>query len=477
MKKILLFYPPIGLYQRGEDRCQANIEGSSSGSLRACNDLGYMAAIAEELGFKPKIMDYPAEGMGWDNYINDLKKFKPDFVVMSITTATIEKDMEAFKIAKKQLPEVITIAKGAHFLSCESEELDKEVYDVIDYAISGEAEFIIGNLLKTVLNGIPVNNVKGVFYRDNGKMVKTGDYDGAEDLDSMPFPARSLMNNKLYPRPDTGKPMATISVSRGCPFSCFYCLTPVVSGKKIRKRSSENIVDELQECVEKHGITDFFFKADTFTVDREWVIEVCREIIKRNLQISWGTSARVKPLDEVMLRIMGQAGCWLIALGIESASDETLKKIKKGATKLDAINAVKMINSAGIKIYAYYMLGFPWETRDDIRETINFAKKLNCEFVEFHIAVPFEGTEYYNQIKDTSLLENQAIGHDSFLNPAIRTETLASEEILELKNQALKEIYLSPAYIIRTLKNINSISEFLNYSKYGFRMLKNIITK
>ena len=310
-----------------------------------------------------------------------------------------------------------------------------------------------------------------------GIFLKTEDYKGVEDLDSLPFPARELMNNKLYPRPDTGKSMATISVSRGCPFSCFYCLTPVVSGKKVRKRSCKNIVDELQECVEKHGITDFFFKADTFTVDREWVIEVCREIIKRNLQISWGTSARVKPLDEVMLKMMKQAGCWLMALGIESANDETLKRIKKGATAQDAVNGVKMIKAIGIKIYAYYMIGFPWETRQHIRETIDFAKKLNCEFVEFHIAVPFEGTEYYNQIKDTSLLESQAVGHDSFLNPAVRTETLTSEEILELKNQALKEIYLSPAYIIRTLKNIKNANEFFNYSRYGIRMLRNMIKK
>ncbi|HSA07742.1 MAG TPA: radical SAM protein [Candidatus Gastranaerophilales bacterium] len=477
MKRILLFYPPIGLYQRGEDRCQANMEGSASGSVRACNDLGYMASVARKLGFEPKLMDYPAESMRWDNYINDIKQFKPDFIVMSITTATIEKDMEAFKIAKELLPEVISIAKGAHFYSCKPEELNKNIYNVMDYAISGEAEFIIADLLKALLEKQPVNEVKGIFYRNQNNIVKTRDYEYVENLDDLPFPARDLMNNKLYQRPDSGKPMATISVSRGCPFPCFYCLTPIVSGKKLRKRTSQNIVDELQECVEKHGIKDFFFKADTFTVDRNWVIEVCREITRRNLKISWGTSARVKPLDEEMLKIMKQAGCWLMALGIESANDETLKEIKKGATKQDAVNAVKMIHKAGIKIYGYYMIGFPWETRQHIEETIKFAKQLNCEFIEFHIAVPFEGTEYYNRIKGTKFLEAQAIGHDSYLNPAIRTDFLTSEEILELKNRALKEICLSPAYILQSLKNIKSLKEFLNYSKYGLRMVKNILRK
>ncbi len=477
MKKIFLFYPPIGLYQRGEDRCQANMQGSASGSIRACNDLGYMAAVAENIGLEAKLMDYPAEEKGWQDYINDLREFKPDLVVMSITTATIEKDMEAFKIARALLPDVVSIAKGAHFISCSSEELNKGIYNVMDYAISGEAEFVIGDLLKAHLENTSLAEVKGIFYRTENGMVKTDEYEYVEDLDSLPFPARRLMNNKLYVRPDTGEPMATLSVSRGCPFSCFYCLTPVVSGKKLRKRSSKNIADELQECAEKHGIKDFFFKADTFTVDRDWVIEVCDEIIRRNLKISWGTSARVKPLEREMLEKMKLAGCWLIALGIESADDETLKKIKKNATRQDAVNAVKMIKKAGIKIYAYYMLGFPWETRQHIRETVKFAKQLNCEFIEFHIAVPFEGTEFYERIKDTQWLENRATGHDSYLNPAVRTSFLTSEEILELKNRALKEVCLSPGYIINTLKNIKSTKEFLNYSKYGFRMLKNTLKK
>ncbi len=448
------------------------MEGSASGSIRACNDLGYMAAVAAELGFKAKIMDYPAEKKGWNNYINDLKSFKPDFVVMSITTATIEKDMEAFKTARKHIPGVITIAKGAHFISCTSTELNQEVYSVMDYAISGEAEFVIGNLLEAIIENSSLDEIKGIFYRSKGIMVKTAEYEYIEELESLPFPARGLMNNKLYTRPDTGEPMATISVARGCPFPCFYCLTPVVSGKKLRKRSFENIVDELEECVEKHGIKEFFFKADTFTVDRNWVIEVCDEIIRRDLKISWGTSARVKPLDEHMLKKMKQAGCWLMALGIESADDETLKKIRKGATKNDAVNAVKMIKKTGIKIYAYYMLGFPWETKEHIKKTIKFAKQLNCDFIEFHIAVPFEGTEYYERIKNTDLLESRAIGHDSYLNPAVKTNFLSSDEILELKSQALREVCLSPGYIIKVLKNIKSSKEFFNYAKYGLRMLK-----
>lgn len=134
-----------------------------------------------------------------------------------------------------------------------------------------------------------------------------------------------------------------------------------------------------------------------------------------------------------------------------------------------------MIKKAGIKIYAYYMLGFPWETKDHISETVKFAKQLNCEFIEFHIAVPFEGTEFYEQIKNTQWMKNTAIGHDSYLNPAVRTSFLTSEEILELKNKALREVCLSPDYIIRALKNIKNIKQFKNYTKYGLKMIINTL--
>ena len=476
-KKIFLFNPPVGFFQRGEDRCQANIKGSTSGTLRACNDLGYMAAVARDVGYEPKIMDYPAEGMKWENFIKDFKEFMPDIAVMSITTATIEEDMEAFRIARELNPNVITIAKGAHFLSCKSEELEKDIYKVIDYALSGEAEFIIGDLFKSIENGTSDDMVSGIFYWNDEKtqVLKTEAAKFRDDLDSLPFPARDLMNNKLYVRPDTGKSMATISVSRGCPSSCIYCLTPAVSGKKVRKRSYLNIVDEIQECVEKHSIKEFFFKADTFTIDKQWVTEVCEEILRRGLKVSWGANSRVKPLDAETLKLMRKAGCWLVAFGIESGSEESLKKMKKGATKDEARQAISWAKEAGLRVYAYYLFGFPWENREHVLETIQFAKELNCDYVEFHIVVPFEGTELFEQVKGTELLEGSATGHDSFLNPVMKTDYLSTEELLELKNRAVKEVCLTPKYVFKTLTGIRSVTEFLNYTKFGFRMIRNLI--
>ncbi|MFH0703323.1 MAG: B12-binding domain-containing radical SAM protein [bacterium] len=477
-KKIFLFNPPVGFFQRGEDRCQVNIDGSTSTALRACNDLGYMAAIAKKSGYAPKIKDYPAEKLKWKDYIRDFKEFMPDIAVMSITTATIEKDMEAFELAKSLNPEVITIAKGAHFSGCSCEELNKDIYKVMDYAISGEAEFIITDLIVSEALPYPpcINQIKGIFYwnEDKSRILKTLQPEFIENLDSLPFPARDLMNNKLYKRPDTGKPLATISVSRGCAFSCIYCLTPVVSGKKTRKRSAKNIVDEIQECVKKYNIKNFFFKADTFTIDKKWVTEVCEEILARKLKIEWVANSRVKPLELETLKLMKKAGCWLIAVGIESGSQESLEKMKKGITKEEAKQAVKWIKQAGLKTFGYYLIGFPWETKKHIEETVKFAKELDCDYIEIHIAVPFEGTELYERVKNTELLKKTVTGHDAFINPVIKTEHLTTKELLELKNKAIKEICLNPKYIIKTLGNIRSINEFVNYTKFGIRMTKNL---
>ena len=487
-KKVFLFNPPVGFYQRSEDRCQANIEGSNVGSLRACNDLGYMAAVLRNHGYLAKITDYPAEithggnsfsseKLTFDDYTKDFKEFMPDIAVMSITTATIDKDMQAFKIAKELNPNVITIAKGAHFLSCTPKSL--EIYKYMDYALIGEAEFVIGTLIEALNSNQPVNSVKGIFYWNNDKseVLTTGKAPFRDDLDSLPFPARDLMNNNLYQRPDTGKPMATISVSRGCPSSCIYCLTPTVSGLKVRKRSSMNIVDELQECAEKHGIKDFFFKADTFTIDKKWVTEVCEEILKRELKIQWGANSRVRPIDAETLKIMRKAGCWLIAFGIESGSSESLEKMKKGATKEEARQAIKWAKEAGLRINNYFLIGFPWETKEHIEETIAFAKELDSDYVEFNIILPFEGTELFNQVKDTDLIEESVIGHDTYINPVMKTHFLSTQELLELKKRALKEICLTPHYIFKTLKNIKTTKEFLRYAEFGIKMIKNVIFK
>lgn len=477
-ENILIFNPPGKLYLRGEDRCQADVEGSAAVSLRAPNDLGYIAAVTKELGLYPVIRDYPAEKLDEAHYLDDILAIKPKIIVMSITASTIMEDVHYFRKAKEADPEICTIAKGALFFACPPEVLDRTGGEslCIDVAVCGEAETIIPPVIESLRKGEKLENVRGIIYFDKELKIfkKTAPAPFVKDPNKIPFPARELMKNELYVRPDTGRPMATITTSRGCPESCIYCLSPVISGKSLRMRSPKNIVNEVQECTQKYDIFDFFFMADTFTLNKPWVIEICQEILRRGLKIHWVANSRVCPLDEERLQWMKKAGCWLISFGIESGSEESLAKMKKGATKSDAREAVRMARKAGLKIYGYYIIGFPWEDHRNVKETLNFAKELSCDFSEIHIAAPFQGTELFDILSDYGLALQIPYGYNYFSNPPVGTKYLTIEELIRYRKNSMRDLYLNPSYIFKTLKNIRTVEEFKNYSKYGLRLLKNL---
>jgi len=476
LEKALLFNPPVGLYQRGEDRCQAEVDGGSATSLRPPNDLGYIASMLRQIGVIPFIADYPAEKKLWSHFENDLKTIQPDFLIMSITTPTIKDDMKAFSIAKTFNPNIFTIAKGAHFFTCNKEDLKEAIYDVMDVAVVGEAETIVNNLILAKRQESDLNKVKGILFKNHtGQIIQTAPEPFWTNLDKIPFPARDLMKNHLYTRPDTSEPQATIQTSRGCPSQCIFCLSPLISGMKLRERSVSNIVAELEECVNKYNLRNFFFRADTFTLNKKSVIELCKEIIGRNLDIAWVANSRVNTIDEERLAWMKKAGCWLVAFGIESGNDEIQKQIKKGTTQTQAREAVKLCKKLGIKTYGFYLIGFPWETREMIMDTLNLAKELSCNFSEIHIAIPYEGTEFYEIAKDFGIMEESAVGHNYFSNPAIGTLHVTKDELIEMRKKALRSLYMNPRYIANTLIHIRSLEEVKNYTRYGVRLLKNLL--
>ena len=210
-------------------------------------------------------------------------------------------------------------------------------------------------------------------------------------------------------------------------------------------------------------------------LNKKSVIELCKEITNRKLDIAWVANSRVNTIDEERLTWMKKAGCWLVAFGIESGNDEIQKQIKKGTTQSQAREAVKLCKKLGIKTYGFYLIGFPWETREMIMDTLNLAKELSCNFSEIHIAIPYEGTEFYEIAKDFGILEESAVGHNYFSNPAIGTLHVTKDELIEMRKKALKSLYMNPRYIANTLIHIRSLEEVKNYTRYGVRLLKNLL--
>ena len=480
MSKVMLIYPPGKAYQRGEDRAQCNIEDSATTTIRACNDLGYAASVLRNRGYEVFLRDYQTEKTSLARIEEDIKAFLPDILLISTTNATIPSDIE-FIDWVKEIHFCECILKGAIFFDIPQKLLDTLDLHNVNYLIGGEIDTVIGDLAD-YLSGKKDNieEIPMVIYRKNGEFIKNDFSTWCNDLDSIPFPARDLMNNALYVRPDTQEPMATIQVARGCPANCIYCLTPIISGKAIRKRSIENIFAEIEDCYYNHNIKNFFFKADTFTIDTEWAQSLCDRIINSDLygKIEFTANSRVKPLNENLLKKLKQAGCFMLAVGFESGDDETLSKIKKGTTKNDNIQAAEMIKSVGLPLFGFFMIGFPWETEKDIITTLKFIFEIDPDFIEVHIAMPYFGTELYTLCEKYGTVRCEAWGNDYFSPNTAGTQTVPVEQIKKLREKYLLKFYLRPSYITKKISACISKPVILkNYIKHGLKLLKLILIK
>jgi anaerobic magnesium-protoporphyrin IX monomethyl ester cyclase len=468
IKKVFLMYPPTGVYMR-DDRCQAPVEGMTAQPNRAPLDLAYMAAMLEKLQVECKIKDYAAQKASWEEVKQDIKNFEPDLLLVSVTTPTIKNDLTVCRFAKEIDSNIITVAKGAHFSAKDDESL--LIHPELDLVIRGESEHAIVDIVQQK----KFSTILGLAYRENGGIHRNADrpYIEVEDLDNLPFPARHLLNNDLYTAPDTKEPITMINTGRGCPHQCIYCAVTIASGYKLKVRSPKNIADEIEECVKKHKITNFFFRADTFTWDEKWVVDLCQMIIDRNLKIRWGSNSRVDTISEKRLEWMKKAGCWIIGFGIESGNQDMLNKMKKRATLEQAENSIKLCKKYGIKTYGLFLIGLPWETRETVMQTIAFAKKLNPSFLDFNIAYPLPGTEYYRIAKEMNLFEEGDLSEGDYARPIVRTLTLSTKDLIALRKKALLSFYLRPSYIFHTLKDIRSPRILMNYIQSGIRLLQN----
>lgn len=467
-RRLLAIVPPTGVYVR-EDRCQTPLEQFRTIALRPPIDLMYAAAAFETEGWACTLVDCPAEGIDARALETLLASTKPDAILLSCTTQTVEDDLATAAVAKRIDPAVLTIAKGAHF-----NVLDREVmarHPALDATLREEIE----ETCRELARGGALASTAGVTWRRaDGEIVRNPARGFTRDLDAIPFPARHLCRNELYIRPDTGEPQTTLITNRGCPHRCTYCLANQVAGLANRYRSVENVLAEIRECVERHGITSFLFRSDLFTQDGAWVRRLCQAILDAGLKVSWACNARVDTVDAETLAWMKRAGCWIIAFGVESGDQATLDRLEKNATVDEARRAVALCRAAGIKSSVYLLMGLPWDTRESLEALIAFACDLDPDIVEFFYPYPFPGTPLQQQCIELGLLAPGEIPKQSYAYPAVATTTLTKEELAAYRSAALKAFYVRPRKIVRTLLGTRSPRELRNYLRVGWAQLRQL---
>lgn len=398
--------------------------------------IAYMAAFLEKEGIDCSIIDAKFEKLSHEDVISRLEKEVPDIVGISAMTSEIFSAAKVAEEVKKRFPKCITIIGGAHATSIPNETLME--FKDFDILVTGEGEITFLDLIRTIEDNKPLDSVKGILYRKNGKINVSPSRDWIQDLDSLPFPAWHK-----YPKIP---PFFYVLSTRGCPYNCAFCMT--ILGKKHRKRSPENVVDEIEWLIDTYKVEEINFLDETFTLDRERSLRLLNMIIERGLhkKMKWIAQTRVDRVDEDIFMKLKEAGCFKIEFGVESGNQKILNTIKKGI-KLERVEeAVRLAKKAGLKVGCSFIIGHPYETKETAQDTIDFIVKLNPDIISLGIMVPHPGTKVYEMAKkgegNYRLTSDDWREFVKFGGSGLELENLSRHEMEKLQARAYLYLYL-----------------------------------
>lgn len=409
-------------------------------------NLALLGAYAVEQGHQVKIIDGEAEGIAIPQMVLSTAQFCPDLIGITATTPFYHIAVELGEALKSQMPKVPIAIGGPHITV-----LREAVFNAcFDFAFIGESDNSWSEFLAKYQGKQDIRSVRGILYRQDGDVRFTGEADAVQDLNEVPLPARHLLNNSAYfLGTEQGiKKFTTIMTVRGCPFKCIFCSTKVF-GNRVRKRSPELVIREMQECIEKHGIEHFMFLDDTLTLYRSHVMAICNLIIQENLGITFEGSTRANLVDEELIRIMKEAGLIRLSYGLESV-DETIRTTMRKHVPLESyVDANRLTNKYGIETLNSCMIGLPGESIETIKKTLAFLRKSKeIKQANISIAVPYPGTELYDMAQKGHLglqMATTDFSHYRRYNAAVMTVgALSPEDLIAAQNEAFASIYLAP---------------------------------
>ena len=355
----------------------------------------------------------------------------------------------------------------------------------VDIVIRGEGEYIMLNLVQALENQSSLHDVKGIVFEDKNskEIVVNPEAPLIQDLDELPFPALNLLPMEKYRLLDMDTHMTTMITTRGCPMQCSFCSSAAMHGKKIRERSVENIVDEIEYLKTNYDIDTIAFMDDTFTLKKRKVMAICDEILKRNIEIMWGCTSRVDTLDEKLLKKMKEAGCITIFIGVESADQQQLDNMCKNTT----IAKFKIAHKLKIRTIASVALGMPGDTKEIMNKTVKFVHKLKPNYAIYSLATPYPGTRFYKEAFEKNLIKIKDWSKYTLITPILETIDCSLNDMRKIQAKAFMKFYLRPHYIIRQflqdgpylLKTIfgvikTALSKTPKNTDYNKRELKNM---
>lgn len=414
--------------------------------------LGYAASILKEAGHEAVVLDAVAEEMNQDRLKEWAAKQQADLTFVETSTPSIRQDIESARTIKEANGGKVYLM-GSHVTIFDEQALLDNTH--VDGVVRGEFETTILDLA----NGILHKEVEGLTWRsESGTVVRNQDREPIQDLDSIPFPDYGQFDLKHYESHLCHSPMVWLSTTRGCPYNCSYCLWPqVMYGHKQRRRSPENVCDEIDYLIERYGIREIKFDDDTFALNKEHVIGICEEMIRRghHKQLVWNCFGHISGYNEEMYRKMKEAGCERVFFGIESGSDRILKNIHKSLNLGKARGTIKLCKELGIGVYCTFMIGFPTETEEEIHESIRLALDLDPDYIQVSFVTPYPGTEMYSETQEAGTLKH-GTRWDKYTaeGPAIINEGIPEDKLEKLYMTFWRSFYLRPKFLARQVRRV-----------------------
>lgn len=424
--------------------------------------LGYIAAYLIEHGHEAKIFDLEVQKFSDQELIKEIDEFQPDAVGFTVTIVSVNEALRLGKIFSGIYRWVLYGGAQA--------TLDPESFLLAENNIvfRKEAELSLLEFCNALSSSNDFSNIRGISFLRNGQAVHNPDRELIKDVNSLPFPARQLFPLSLYELYLRDRKATNIITSRGCPFDCIYCYNV---DRVYRPRSAENVLDELGYLKEKYGYKAFGIYDDNFTVNRQRLIDICQGLIHRKMKMVWRCYSRVDTLDEGLLKLMKKAGCFEICFGVESGCQKSLDLMKKNIKVEVSEKVIKLCKKIGILCKAFIMLGFPWETKEDIETTIAFIERIVPDDVQFMCVTPMTNTKLWRLVRERGYQIDEYIDYTRFNNAVYGTENFTKEELDSYVSQARQRY--KKAKIKYALKHPFSFSSRTYFSERARSLVPN----
>jgi magnesium-protoporphyrin IX monomethyl ester (oxidative) cyclase len=486
--KVLLIRPPAVEYRREPGLILSEPLGLLylAGYIRQHKNNAVVSLIDGFAGTSNfKHGDFYGRGLSYQEFKNRIIDFAPDILGINCTFTQYAKGAhDLARIAKEISPEIIVIFGGSHASAFYREVLNDPNVDLV---VKGEGEETFLEIVERWEKKESLEGIAGTVTRSDQGIKMNPPRPFIKDLDFLPLPSRDLLEISKYSDSEYAVqksmryPRFSMITSRGCPFRCVFCSIHSVWCHTYRSRSPKNVVDEIELLCNSYGAREIIFYDDNITLDKERMSAICDEIIKRKIDIKWSPTGGVAiwTLDKETLLKMKRSGCYKIAFGLESGSQDTLKFIHKDF--LDFAQAKELIrycNKIGLWTISSFIIGFPYETRQDIEETLTFALDSDLDMASFYAATPYPGSELYDICKKDGLLPELSL--DSSLEwmgeigeATCDTRYLTKKEInflfSDLKKRFFRKRMISFLNPLRLLRKLGGLDEI----KYFLRMIKN----